>query len=110
MLIEAGKESDYKKEELTSLDVTRSIYGEISRFPLISDDKCVVCAYNQWGMAGRARMIVCQDLADMNQLSKSFDKGGALQITWYSVSRARLDKFLGETQSKDAPSFSCCVQ
>ena len=86
MLIDAGKESEYTKDELESLAVSTDHNGKVTEFPKVAVGlQHVACAYNQFGLPGRAKMIICETLEDMNELVNKFNKGGALKISWHII-------------------------
>jgi len=92
MLIEVGKENEYSSEDLQSLAVAKNYKGAVTAFPTVAKHLKVVCAYNQWGMAGMAKMYICENLADMQQLNQSYGRGEAISISWYAVPSLRFVK------------------
>ena len=87
MLKEVGRESEYTQEELKPLAVSTAKFGsgKVKAFPKVDYGWHVACAYNQWGIDGKAKMIICDDLQDMNELVDGYNSGGALRISWYAI-------------------------
>ncbi len=56
------------------------IFGRPARLPLLQEDEVVICGYDQG--AGE-RMIVCENLQDMQKVYDAYARGGALSIHWY---------------------------
>lgn len=57
------------------------IYEKPTTFPTLGKDESVICGYDQ-GLG--ERLIVCENLEDMQQLYDSYAQGCALQINWYT--------------------------
>ena len=85
MLVEVGRESKYPKEAIKPLAVDTDGDGFIQTLPQISPGWKIVCAFNQWGMDGMAKMYICETLEDMNRLVDSYNNGGALGISWHTM-------------------------
>ncbi|KTD58208.1 hypothetical protein Lsai_0815 [Legionella sainthelensi] len=114
MLIPAGKESEYSKEELKSLKVTTDYEGNVTNFPKVDYGWHVACAYNQFGMNGMAKMFICQSIEDMNELVRNYHMGGALRMDWYAVPDTHFVKIMSVEEwqsglkgnkSQSSPSF-----
>ena len=60
--------------------MSKDFNGKITEFPRVAEGWHVACAYNQWGMPGMARMIICENLEDMQKLVSGYHSGGALSI------------------------------
>ena len=56
-------------------------YGRPTTFPTLGKNESVICGYDQ-GLG--ERLIVCENLADMQQLYDSYAQGWALRINWYT--------------------------
>ncbi len=103
-----GKESEYAQEELKPLEVEKNpLDGQIRAFPKVPEGWHVACAYNQWGVKGMAKMFICENLADMQELVKGYKQGGALRIDWYAipdthfVKTMTVEEWIGEEKSKE---------
>lgn len=56
------------------------IYERPITFPILGKKESVICGYDQ---GCGERLIVCEDLADMQQLYDGYAQGWALRIKWY---------------------------
>lgn len=73
-----------KKEECFGTELLKPItnlYGNPMRFPTLDEDESVICGYDQ-GLG--ERLIVCENLTDMQELYDNYEQGYALQIRWYT--------------------------
>lgn len=57
------------------------IAGRPVRFPALASHDVVVAGYDQ-GLG--ERMIVCENLVEMQQIYDSYAQGGALTLNWYT--------------------------
>lgn len=73
-----------KRNDIFGIDfaIDTSISGRPKNFPNISKGSSVVCGYDQ-GLG--ERMIVCNNLEDMQTLYDSYARGSAIRICWYTV-------------------------
>ena len=60
--------------------------GKIDQFPQLAANQTLVCAFNQWGMEGMAKMYECYSLKHMQALYDAYSRGSALSIKWYAMS------------------------
>lgn len=72
-----------KKSEIFGADLLKSLWlsGRPTSMPSISGNEKVICGYDQ-GLG--ERIIVCENLQDMQELYDAYARGGALNISWYT--------------------------
>lgn len=90
MLRNIGDESDYSTNDMKPLTVKKDVHGHIIELPEIESGWHIVCAFNRFGLKGKAKMIVCETLEDMNQLIDSHKSGNAVSIQWNIISSSCL--------------------
>lgn len=86
-----GRESELTDKELKKVNVDISFNGKISSFPQLKSGEKLVCAYNQWGMTGMAKMFECNSIENMQELYTSYSRGGAITIDWYAMTDKKLE-------------------
>ncbi len=71
-----------KKKELFGVELLESLklHGRPTAMPILGKDERVICGYDQ-GLG--ERMIVCENLEEMQKLDDSYARGGARRICWY---------------------------
>lgn len=72
-----------KKSEIFGADLLRPLnigYQRPTQMPRLGKGDAVIAGFDQ-GLG--ERMIVCDNLEDMQQLFDAYARGGALQLTWY---------------------------
>jgi hypothetical protein len=84
-MIELGK-----KDKIAGVDLLRRIVAGVdfkrtadyspSGLPHLGPDEKVIAGYNQ-GVG--ERMIVCESLADMQEIYANYAQGGAIELNWY---------------------------
>ncbi len=74
-----------KKDEIFGAELLRPVRIDQrpTSMPALKDDEKVICGYDQ-GLG--ERMIVCDSIADMQELFDAYSQGGALRIFWYIAS------------------------
>lgn len=98
---EVGREKDFEKSELVELNVRSDYRGNIQEFPKVGEGWHVACCYNQWGMDGMGKMIICENLEDMKRLVQGYQSGGALSISWYKIPDTHFVEILSLDEYKE---------
>ena len=72
-----------KKSEIFGTDLLKplNLYGRPTSMPTLVGNEMVICGYDQ-GLG--ERMIVCENMQDMQELYDGYARGGALNIHWYT--------------------------
>lgn len=60
-----GRESALTDKDLRKLVVAISFSGHITHFPHLNSNEQLVCAYNQFGMPGMAKIFECHSIENM---------------------------------------------
>lgn len=70
-----------KKDEIFGSNLLEPVgSGPLRQWPSLKSGFSLVCGYNQ-GLG--ERMIVCEGMADVQQLNDGYSSGWALDINWY---------------------------
>ena len=77
-MIELGKRD--KVAGADSLRRIKNLYDRPLQWPKLTDDEVIICGYDQ-GLG--ERLIVCEDLDEMQTLYDAYARGGAIHIKWY---------------------------
>lgn len=86
-----GRENELRDKNLSKINVDISYNGKVLSFPKLKAGEKLVCAYNQWGMQGMAKMFECHSVANMQELYDGYSRGGALTIDWYIMTEKKLE-------------------
>ncbi len=73
-----------KKDEIFGAELLKPLplYGQPTSMPRLQQGEKVICGYDQ-GLG--ERMIVCDNLEEMQTLYGHYAQGGALRIHWYTA-------------------------